>query len=37
VLAEPRSSLIGLSMVLVGWPVYAVGARRGLQRTETGS
>jgi APA family basic amino acid/polyamine antiporter len=37
VLAEPRSSLIGLSMVLIGWPVYAVGARRGLQRTETGS
>lgn len=37
VLAEPRSSLLGLSMVLVGWPVYAVAARRGLQRTETGS
>ena len=37
VLAEPRSSLLGLSMVVVGWPVYAVGARRGLQRMGTGS
>jgi len=35
VMAEPRSSLLGLSMVLVGLPVYAVWARRGLQRTET--
>jgi APA family basic amino acid/polyamine antiporter len=37
IMAEPRSSLLGLSMVLVGWPVYAVWARRGLQRTEAGS
>jgi APA family basic amino acid/polyamine antiporter len=31
VLAEPGASLLGLGMVLVGWPVYAVWARRGLQ------
>lgn len=31
VLAEPRESMLGLSMVLVGLPVYAVWARRGLQ------
>jgi APA family basic amino acid/polyamine antiporter len=37
VMAEPRSSLLGLSMVLVGLPVYAVWARRGLQRTESES
>lgn len=32
VVAEPRESLLGLSMVLLGLPVYAVWARPGLQR-----